>query len=668
MTTTNTVDVDGDGRVSAFDVRVTADTRLPDADLSGPGEPYLEVRLDGQTVATTGVLERTRRLETTVELSPDDLPASGSGPLAVTVVLMDEDVVSDDEIARETLTVPYEATEAAVRLTATRATVPAGAPTYLTLAGASGTDATWTITAAPSAASPRVRTVRNGRAVLRAETPGTYTVTAETAGGRTATTTVTVEARSALIDRYAPVIELARGERYRPTRLEALVHNAVLETATGGTARPALPQLGAYGSGATLELRGGQDAAPAYDDAYPPTVYASVHNDVRFRGESYTAVTYWLFYVYDPKTSTTTELFAAHQSDLETVTVLVADGEAAWVGASQHYGGERRAWETVRTVDTHPRVYPAFGAHSMYLRATTAFDGAGLLPQDQFVDLPGEDPADQSTAIIDTVADVYVDRTGGGAVFSPGGERGTAYELVPLTGTEAWATYGGSLTPATGEAPLPMARDRWQAPGRWLETELFADEAQVRLSVDGPSVSVSGSGTATPERAAASVTVANVGPKPTRVHLVLEAKPAAAAWTDAAVERVAIRTVPLGTTVERTLSVAGAVPTDAAGTWDLRARLLTYPPDAAGPEDIRATTRLTGAYTVSEAGSTATLSPTSPTGPTTGDTETAVPGEGATETAAPGSSGDGGAGFGLLLTLVGLGVAVGGLVVRRRVR
>lgn len=88
--------------ISDFDLLVWADTRLADTDPEdeNPGEPFFVVEIDNETVAETEQVERVADGEFLIVIEPEALEQFDEGPLTVTVLLMDEDLVFDDEISR----------------------------------------------------------------------------------------------------------------------------------------------------------------------------------------------------------------------------------------------------------------------------------------------------------------------------------------------------------------------------------------------------------------------------------------------------------------------------------------------------------------------------------------------------------------------------------------
>jgi hypothetical protein len=416
--------------------------------------------------------------------------------------------------------------------------------------------------------------------VVRPTRPGTLTVTATTPDGTRHVSTVTVDPRSPLLEQYAPILHYDDTEQYLPTRYEAFFHHSSLIGGKSGDTddriarRPTVFDLGDTDGPSALDLEGDVDDYPTYDDAYNTTVYASVHRRVTFRRESYTAITYWLFYIYDPKVEPFTQ-YAAHASDIESVTVLVNASGPQWVGASQHYGGELVEWEKTPHSGTHLHVYPAVGAHSNYLVNTEAYNGSGIFVQVQHV-LEGSGPQPGSGSF----SPVYYDRTGDDMVLRhAAGQPNRSYELVPQTGTERWASFQGGLEGEPGKGLIPMRQARWIDPAGWMQ-HLLSDESQVTFVTELLSLN------ATPTALTGEIEFQNLGPKPRTAWVVLDAKPSTARWSEDSTVTLLSRQARVGTGVVTNVSYDGPYPRAGADTWDLRVRLFGYDPSVSEPEDI----------------------------------------------------------------------------------
>lgn len=566
VTVTPLSDEDVDGAAAAFEVAIRANTTLADTDVLGnnPGEPYVEIEVDGDDVAELKGLERTGTFATTVTITATDLSEYDPGRHNLTVELWDRDggsydatdLGNDDKLDERTVPVTIERT-AAFDLEAGRSSAPVAGVVSLRALGEFQGDVSWSLVDAPAGSDAAVRPLPNGAtASLRPDAAGDYVVAVRSPdGNRTARVTVTATDDGAytLLRTYAPRLHYHRNETYRPTRYEAFVHNATLEDIRSTDVEDTtMFDLAGRGSRWELDLDGDTEQFRTYDDGFPPTVYGSVHRDVQFRGANYTALTYWLFYVYDPKQEDSIAALLGHQSDLETVTLLLQDGEPQWVGASQHYGGELRRWEQVNRTGTHLEVYPALGAHSNYLRDTGRYD-AGIPIQQQFIN-----HTSRETSLVEPPVVDYRDRTGDAVVLTPDGSGDGRYQVVPLTGTEVWASYDGAFGPEDDVGKVPMCRTRWQRPGEWMASAPVPADEQVDGAVRVRSTAVEG-GTVT-----VRANVSNAGPKPSLVHVVLEARPADADWNGSGVVTVTRRSVPLAPGAARTLTVEAPVPGDAA--------------------------------------------------------------------------------------------------------
>ncbi|MHB9285667.1 hypothetical protein ACKVMT_01340 [Halobacteriales archaeon Cl-PHB] len=651
VTSVDVTAVAGDGD-QTLEVSVTADTSLDDTDITGqdPGEPYFVFLVDGTAIGRTAQVERSESYVNTFTVSDESLSGLSAGSHTLTVQLWDKDsddfdptTSGDDDFLSER-SGTFSLDEAAdLTLTASRSQVPTGGTISVNAAGDTGGELEWQLAQAPSESDATLR-AHNGQTVtVRPDEPGTYTIEARAPStGASGQVTVSTSGTSqlSLLRRYAPRLHYDRAERYRPTRYEAFVKHAALEDfGQSNTERPTMFDLAGRSDDWELDLHGEEADFPRYDDGYPPTVYGSIHEGVSFRGERYTAVTYWLFYIYDPKDPEGISQLFAHQSDLESVTILLQDGEPKWVGASQHHGGELREWAKTPKSGTHIELYPAVGAHSNYLRNTENYGGEGIPGQNQFA---------FADSLATTLLDVgYADQTGDDRLLTVSAAGDSRYEVVPLTGDEVWATYNGAFGPSDNEGKVPMARERWAQPGAWLEAHLPPDEAQVGGTISTAAIDQVADGQLT-----ADVRLTNPGPKPHTLVAILETKPVTAAWEDAG-EVVTTERVPLG--VDQTASVTlQGTPAGDVERFDARVRLAAYRPTILDAGDVLASEVAGETFVRATSGPTAT--PTERDGGPAA-TPTASPGDGTigepTETddlvdATPGASGPG---FGLVAVL-----------------
>jgi len=90
----------------------------------------------------------------------------------------------------------------------------------------------------------------------------------------------------------------------------------------------------------------------------PVITYAHI---VRDGITNQTTIQYWFFYYYN-------DWFNKHEGDWEMCQVILnQQGEPEWVVVSQHHGGSRRPWNTVKVESgTHPVIFVAMGSHANY--------------------------------------------------------------------------------------------------------------------------------------------------------------------------------------------------------------------------------------------------------------------------------------------------------------
>ncbi len=666
--TITSVDVQttGTGSNPGLEVSVTADTSLDDTDIYGqdPGEPYFVILVDGTAIGRTGQVTRSETYSSTFTVGTDHLSGLSAGTHTVTVQLWDKDsddfdpeASGDDDFLSEQSGTFSLSEPADLSLVASRSTVPVGGTLSVRAEGDTGTQPDWEIAKAPAGSDATLRTHNRQTVTFRPDEAGSYTIQAS-ASGTDASGQVTIQtagtAKLNLLRTYAPRIHYDAEELYRPTRYEAFVKHARLEDfGQADTNQPTMFDLADRSDAWELDLRGSESDFPSYDDQYPPTVYGSVHESVQFRGERYTAVTYWLFYIYDPKNPEGISQLIAHQSDLETVTILLQDGEPKWVGASQHHGGELREWSKTPKQGSHIDIYPAVGAHSNYFRNTEKFGGEGIPGQNQFVF------ASSMTTTLFNAG--YADHTGNDRSLTATGEGDGRYQVVPLTGSEIWATYDGAFGPNDNEGKVPMQRDRWAQPGAWMESHLPADEKQVGGTITTTSFEMGDTGPLT-----ANVQLRNPGPKPHTLWVILETKPASASWDGTQNQVVTTERVPLGVEQQTAVSLSGS-PHGDSSQFDARVRVAAYGPTVLEEADVFATAvasttfvrSVTATPTIDQT-DTPTSSESSERSTSTGASEP-TPTQPASETdaltdATPGASGPG---FGWLAPLTAMSLLLG---------
>lgn len=329
--------------------------------------------------------------------------------------------------------------------------------------------------------------------------------------------TIDGSAAESLAQKFAPAYYFHQSERYYPTSFRKYIELA--DETNWKNSNISLDDLSNFEEDQeiTVEDSGsytGQDVAPNY-------IYASVHEDVSFKGKSYKAITYWSFYIHDGKRiiglsnggslgaiNTNVDVIQ-HTSDLETLTILLRNGEPQFVGASQHYGGEIRRWEHVQKVNgTHPKLYPALDAHSVYFVDTSQaeYDGDSITGQGHHLPDNISKYENTKTLITGLSKVAYADDTGNGTVW-----KSDDYNLRVLDGSEPWQSYKYPIS-SDGNPKLPKHRDRWSCPGKWMDNELVSDESILSFAAGWPWLSSNGE--LSGKKLTVKPRIKNTGPQP----------------------------------------------------------------------------------------------------------------------------------------------------------
>lgn len=630
----NAVDADGDGRHSASTVEVSGDLQVSEHEIGDEaGDPYLRVLIGDQQVHRTGILSSDNQTAV-IQVPRSALEDISPGQRTVRVELVDKDGDFDtpgyvpdlnSDGVRDSRTVSLKVEPTTVRVEAVRKNVSTGTTISLngsficqnkiaghcidSLIGGNGGELRWHIADRPAGSKAEIRAQSGKSATFRPDTAGNFTLTASPADNPDeAGTTVTIHASNtsnwSLVRRYAPVVHFARGTEYYPTRYEAFFTRARPDTlwCDYGVSWFCNGDVVTYDLGGDSSISGlvldepvRQYRRDARETRYPATIYGSVNRDVTYRSTEYTAVTYWFFYLNDPKPEDSIGQYGLdHQSDVETVTVLRNASGPQYVVTSQHYGGEIREWEKAPTQGTHVHVYPAVGAHSNYLTNSQLYQGAGFYPQAQFMQ-SGSESASVWSAVVNNAGgpatELYHDETGNSTTWRP-----SDYQLALLTAREVWADYEGRLGTGglAGEGgKVATQRTRWRNLSGWLETQPLPDEVQLDAAFESSRFEI-GEETVRAEASVvngAAVVAASIdgdigvaGMKPHRFWVVLEAKPESASWNNADVRLLDSRPVRVGTGESRSVTVEGRTPSN--GEWDYRIRLLLYEPAISEEEDV----------------------------------------------------------------------------------
>jgi hypothetical protein len=251
-----------------------------------------------------------------------------------------------------------------------------------------------------------------------------------------------------LAARYAPVLRLSTGERYRPLRAEDYLAKTLLRAGSPprgtGSTRSTLFSLPATPSPTYLDVSGAEPNSHAsrypgieqsLEAAHPkPTVYFHLAYQPS-RGR--VAVEYWFLYLYN-------DFYDQHEADWEGVTVVLHGSAPLGAAYSQHQGRKWLSWSSLPRTGTHPLVVVARGSHAEYPK-----------------------PGRYSVRVCWTIRtrrcapSPRVDRAdGAGAVLGP-----SAYDLQSLGGTG----YTGSWGSGNYVLGIGLTKDRITDPRRRAE-------------------------------------------------------------------------------------------------------------------------------------------------------------------------------------------------------
>jgi hypothetical protein len=253
-----------------------------------------------------------------------------------------------------------------------------------------------------------------------------------------------------LLETYQPVIHLDPVEQFRPASVQSFVADADLERFDGGSwaVVDPDPEPGELPGPRTGTWRLNQDscvptlpigglecyAAAGAEGDGASVVYGRV---ARPRGAI--VLQYWYFYydnTYSYEYPPSDVIWQAHEGDWEVVNVVLSEDEAPqFVGYSQHCLGERRAWASTPTLDTHPIVYVAAGSHANYFSPGSRSIDIQCLPAQAIAYLQQQHPT----------LPLPVDRSfDGGEVAGPREAGGTFTHIREIEdGRPSWVAFPG---------------------------------------------------------------------------------------------------------------------------------------------------------------------------------------------------------------------------------
>jgi hypothetical protein len=256
-----------------------------------------------------------------------------------------------------------------------------------------------------------------------------------------------------LLETYQPVTNLDPQERFRPASVQSFVADADLEREAGSWAvvdpDPEPGELPGPGTGTwrlnqdscvpTLPVGGLFSCyAPAGAEGDGASVvYGRVARPPGGIPPGAIVLQYWYFYydnTYSYEYPPSDFIWQAHEGDWEVVNVVLSEDEQPqFVGYSQHCGGQRRAWASTPTLDTHPIVYVAAGSHANYFSAGSPSIDIRCLP-------------DQAIAYLQRLGlPLPVDRSfDGGEVAGPREAGGTFTHIRTIEdGHPSWVAFPG---------------------------------------------------------------------------------------------------------------------------------------------------------------------------------------------------------------------------------
>jgi hypothetical protein len=165
-------------------------------------------------------------------------------------------------------------------------------------------------------------------------------------------------ARQSLLDLYAPLVLLARGERALPAQVEWYLARSRLERPGRGAVVTAKA-----GGREAPRLRPARSALGGSADPADWTVYGHVYR----AADGGVLVQYWFFYPFNKFHG-----FGDHEADWEHVTVRIGpEGRPRGAWYSHHDDNAPGAWigwSALPREDTHPVVLSALGSHACYAR------------------------------------------------------------------------------------------------------------------------------------------------------------------------------------------------------------------------------------------------------------------------------------------------------------
>lgn len=154
---------------------------------------------------------------------------------------------------------------------------------------------------------------------------------------------------------YAPILYFEGEETCYPIGADYATDNSVKLSAT-----IANQTISYYdNTHGTIHDNGVVSHYQSMEDLYPNTIYYYEYTDTDSLD---VIVQYWMYYAFNPGEHN------QHEGDWEMVQVVIPTGEEKWAAYSQHYSGQRAAWDQVEKQGDHMKVYVSRGSHANYFR------------------------------------------------------------------------------------------------------------------------------------------------------------------------------------------------------------------------------------------------------------------------------------------------------------
>jgi|AntDeeMinimDraft_5_1070356.scaffolds.fasta_scaffold00480_1 hypothetical protein len=508
-----------------------------------------------------------------------------------------------------------------------RTTAATGSKVALGVTGApENAQIDWSIEQAPESDAGELLHDTGTDTSLTVNAEGTYTVTAvikDDGDTEVLKRNIQVESKKVesldttaeeLTEEYAPILNFHPDERFFPTRYEAYVENSVVATQSSEMSNPSLLDLERGSEQIDPQTTDDEELLQFQDfETYGETVYSGVHENVSYKGEEYVGVSYWFFYVNDPKPSDSGFVHkrAKHTGDQEKVLLLMNESGPQWIAAAQHFGGEIRRWEKVNKSENRPILFAGEGSHPTFFEpygGTVQSEALEPVPtgyeyqklyQEQYLtelfNLEFEPGSTEPHPLI--YANQYTDPVSGdGPTWGPTTDSDMReYETILLTEEMAWANYEGKVytyPEAPSKGSVPMQSTVWTDTETWLTEEIAPSHEQFDGEISSPEQGQQPDITRVDGTMMTNLTVANTGPQSGMFVLNVTAEHESGTVYSAEYgQPIDANTIADGEYQAEEKGVSVPVfPDDveqiSSGEWDVTVELASYSADIRDEEDI----------------------------------------------------------------------------------